>query len=92
MKKNILFLSLLGTALSFQQVSAQLAAKKGITMEELGNGINELAQKGDEASKAQLLKEADALAKSKNEDFLNLGARLYKQLENPSNQIHMLVR
>lgn len=83
MKKSILFLALLGTAMGFQEVSAQLAAKKGVTMEELGNEINTLAQKGDDASKAQLLKEADALAKSKNEDFLTLGSRLYSFLEKP---------
>ncbi|ULT22874.1 hypothetical protein KUH03_26765 [Sphingobacterium sp. E70] len=54
-------LLLLGSQASF----GQLAAKKGITQEELYKHLNGLFQQGTAASKAEVLKEADYLAKSK---------------------------
>lgn len=57
-------------------VQAQLA-KQNLSVQEISQKINELAAKSDDASKAQLLKEAKALADAKNEAYNSLAARLY---------------
>lgn len=81
MKKTIVTLAFLGACLSFQSVHAQLAKKKGITLEEISKEISVLAQKEDDASKKQLLIEAKALADSKNEKFVSFAARIYDYLD-----------
>lgn len=77
MKKSILAAALLAATLSFNSAHAQMAAKKNITMDELLVHLNGLLQKGDDASKAELLKEADAMAKSKDEQFVSMSTRVY---------------
>lgn len=59
---------------------SQLANKKDISLEEIYENINELASKGDDAAKAQLLKEAIAFGKSKNENYNLLAANIYNFL------------
>ncbi|MCA5006661.1 TlpA disulfide reductase family protein [Sphingobacterium bovistauri] len=81
MKKTILTFAILGICLTFQNVNAQLAKKKGVTLEEISKEINTLAKKGDDASKAQLLTEAKALSESKNETFVNFGSSIYSFLQ-----------
>lgn len=81
MKKSILALAILGTAVSMQSAFAQLAKKKGITMDEISKEINLLAEKDDDASKQQLLFEAKAFAASKNESYVNLASRIYSFLD-----------
>lgn len=81
MKKNILSIALLSAALSFHGVSAQVAAKKDVTLEEIYKHLNTLAAANDDSSKAELEKEAKALAASKNENFVSLAARVYEMLE-----------
>lgn len=70
-------LLLLGSQVTF----GQLAAKKGITQEELYKHLNGLFQQGTAASKAEVLKEADYLAKSKKEEDQLLAGRIYTGLE-----------
>ncbi|MGE8381066.1 MAG: hypothetical protein ACN6PN_22055, partial [Sphingobacterium sp.] len=70
-------LLLLGSQATF----GQLAAKKGITQDELYKHLNELFQKNTEESKAEVLKEADFLAKSKQEEDQLLAGRIYTGLE-----------
>src|SRR5690606_40741761 len=81
MKKSILSLAILGACVSIQTANAQLAKKKGVTLDEISKEINTLAQKGDDASKAQMLVEAKHLVESKNESFVNFGSRIYGYLE-----------
>lgn len=81
MKNKILSFAILCACVSLQTANAQLAKKKGVTLEEISKEINALAQKGDDASKNQMLIEAKALAASKNESFVNFGSRIYSFLE-----------
>lgn len=81
MKKNILSTALLAAALSFYSASAQVSAKKGVTLDEIYKHLNTLAAAKDDNSKAELEKEAKALASSKNESFVTLSARIYEILE-----------
>lgn len=76
--KRAIAIALLGTALGFSSAQAQMAKQKGITIEELNKHVRELAQKNDDASKAELRKEAEVMAKNKNESFVNLAARAYE--------------
>lgn len=80
MNKKIGAIALLTAALAFQSVNAQLAKQKNITTDEVVKQLNELFAKGDDASKAQLNKEALALSQSKNESFAILAARVYQNL------------
>lgn len=77
MKKTALSVALLSAALAFNSANAQIAAKKGITIEEVSKEINEIAAKNNDESKAKLAVEAKALVASNNEQFVSLGARLY---------------
>ncbi|MCA5006660.1 TlpA disulfide reductase family protein [Sphingobacterium bovistauri] len=81
MKKTILSLAILGACISFQTANAQLAKKKGITLEEISKELNILSQKSDDNSKNQMLLEAKALTESKNESFAIFGSRIYTFLE-----------
>jgi len=81
MKKSILSLAILGACVSIQTANAQLTKKKGVTLDEISKELNSLAQKGDDASKAQMLVEAKYLVESKNENFVNFGSRIYAFLE-----------
>jgi peroxiredoxin len=81
MKKSILSLAILGACVSLQTANAQLAKKKGVTLDEISKEINTLAQKGDDDSKNQMLVEAKYLVESKNESFVNFGSRIYGYLE-----------
>src|SRR5690606_18947970 len=65
-------------ALGFSSAQAQMATQKGITTEELNNHVRELAQNNHDASKAASRKEAEVMAKNKNESFVNLAARAYE--------------
>ncbi|MFU1857522.1 redoxin domain-containing protein [Sphingobacterium sp. NGMCC 1.201703] len=67
--------------LSGQVAFGQLAAKKGVTQDELYKHLNELFQKDTEESKAEVLKEANFLAKSKKEEDLLLAGQIYKGLQ-----------
>ncbi|WP_159637279.1 redoxin domain-containing protein [Sphingobacterium composti Ten et al. 2007 non Yoo et al. 2007] len=81
MKRTILTIALIAGALAYNNTYAQLAKKKGITLEEISKDLGALAQKNDEVSKTQLLVEAKALVESKNESFVNFGTRIYSFLE-----------
>jgi len=80
MKRTTLSIALISAALAFNTANAQVAAKKGVTLEEVSKEINTIAQKNNEESKAQLAIEAKALVASKNEQFVSLGARLYEYI------------
>jgi thiol-disulfide isomerase/thioredoxin len=82
MKKNILTTVLLGLTLPLCGLHAQIASKKGITLDELVKEINVLVQKGDEESKAQMEKEAKIMSNSKNELFVLMGSSLYNFMGN----------
>lgn len=82
MKRITCSVALIAVALAFNTAQAQLAAKKGITLEEVNKQINELAQKNNEESKTQLSAEAKALVASKNEQFVSLGVRIYEYIGN----------
>lgn len=56
---------------------AQLATQKGITLGEIGERLGKLAEKTDAKSRAQLNFEAAALAKSDDERFVVLSAKVY---------------
>lgn len=81
MKKTTLSIALLTACFAFQNVDAQVAKKKGVTLEEISKEINALSQKSDDASKNKMLIEANALVASKNESFVNFGTRVYNFLE-----------
>jgi thiol-disulfide isomerase/thioredoxin len=81
MKKSILSTAFLVAALSFNAAHAQIAAKKGVTIDEIYTHLNALASAGDDNSKTELEKEAKALASSKNESFVVLSARVYQSLD-----------
>lgn len=70
-----------GLLLTVGGAQAQLAAKKGVTPDEMMKHLNSLFQKGDENANAELLKEADVLAKSKDESFVGLAVRVYQNLD-----------
>ncbi|MGE8378154.1 MAG: hypothetical protein ACN6PN_07380, partial [Sphingobacterium sp.] len=67
--------------LGSQATFGQLAAKKGVTQDELYKHLNGLFQQGTAESKAEVLKEADYLAKSKKEEDQLLAGRIYTGLE-----------
>lgn len=68
--------ALLTAALSLNAAYAQIADRKGVTLDEVVKEVNALAQKGDEGSKAQIQKEAKSLANSKNELFVMMAPSL----------------
>lgn len=67
--------------LGSQATFGQMAAKKGVTQDELYKHLNGLFQQGTAESKAEVLKEADYLAKSKKEEDQLLAGRIYTGLE-----------
>ncbi|WP_312338642.1 TlpA disulfide reductase family protein [Sphingobacterium sp.] len=75
--KLVLPLLLLGSQVAF----GQLAAKKAVTQEELYKHLNGLFQKGTDESKAELVKEAEFLAKSKKETDQLLAGQIYTGLQ-----------
>lgn len=77
MNKVILTTALVAAAFSLHTTQAQIADRKGITLEEVVKEVNVLAQKGDDDSKAQIRKEAESLASSKNELFVMMAPSLY---------------
>ena len=81
MNKSLLSLAILGACVSMQTANAQLAKKKGITLDEISKEINTLAQKDGDNSKNQMLTEAKYLVESKNESFVNFGSRIYAFLD-----------
>lgn len=82
MNKRILTTALIAASFSFYTAQAQIAERKGITLEEVVKEVNTLAQKGDDESKAQIQKEANSLAKSKNELFAMMAPSLYNFIGN----------
>src|SRR5690606_29744520 len=70
--------ALLTAALSLNAAYAQIADRKGVTLDEVAKEVNALAQKGDEGSKAQIQKEAKSLANSKNELFVMMSPSLLR--------------
>lgn len=80
MNKYTLSAVLVTAALTFNSANAQIAAKKGATLEEVDKHISAIAQKDNEASKKELAFEAKALGQSKNEQFVALAARIYEYL------------
>lgn len=81
MNKKILSIALLSAGMAFSSVHAQMAKQKDVNMDDLLKHLNGLFQKGDEASKAELGKEALAMSQSKNESFVSMAARVYESLE-----------
>lgn len=81
MNKKILSIALLSAGMAFSSAHAQMAKQKDVKMEDLLKHLNGLFQKGDEASKAELNKEALAMSQSKNESFVSLAARVYESLD-----------
>lgn len=81
--KTIAYVLLLGVGLMFvQSTQAQMASKKGVTIDEVVKEVNTLLQKGDEDSKAQVNREAEAMANSKNEMFVLMASSLYRYMGN----------
>lgn len=80
MNRKMICMALLSAGLALQAANAQLAAQKGITLDELVKEVNALLQKGDEDSKAQVEKEARAMANSKNELFALMSTSLYNYI------------
>lgn len=80
MKRNTMLLLALSLGLSTQQLHAQIAAKKGVTLDQVVNEVNTLLQKGDDESKELAVKEAVALSKSKKETFVLMSTSLYNYL------------
>lgn len=81
MNNKTLAIALLSLGCAFQSANAQLANKKGITLEEIGVEINTIAAKNNAESKVLLEKEAKALSLSKNESFVNFGAKIYSYID-----------
>ena len=81
MYKKILAIALLCAGMAFTSAQAQMAKQKDVKMDDLLKHLNALFQKGDDASKAELNKEAQAMAQSKNENFVSLSARVYESLQ-----------
>ncbi|WP_164126305.1 TlpA disulfide reductase family protein [Sphingobacterium luzhongxinii] len=81
MNKKILSIALLSAGIAFSSAHAQMAKQKDVKMDDLLKHLNGLFQKGDEASKVELGKEALAMSKSKNESFVSMAARVYQSLE-----------
>lgn len=81
MNKRFLASLLVGLFLTVGGAQAQMASKKGVTMDELLKHLNTLVQKGDDESKAELVKEADAMAKSKDESFVSMAVRVYNTID-----------
>lgn len=81
MNKKILSIALLSAGMAFSSAHAQMAKQKDVKMDDLLKHLNGLFQKGDEASKAELGKEALAMSQSKNESFVSMAARVYESLE-----------
>ncbi|MBL1408156.1 TlpA disulfide reductase family protein [Sphingobacterium faecale] len=81
MNKKILSIALLSAGLAFSSAQAQMAKQKDVKMDDLLKHLNQLFQKGDDASKLELGKEALAMSQSKNENFVSLAARVYESLE-----------
>lgn len=81
MNRKIIAGLFVGLFLTVGGAQAQLAAKKGVTSDEMMAHLNSLFQKGDEEANAELLKEADAMAKSKDESLVNLAVRVYQNLD-----------
>lgn len=81
MNKKILSIALLSAGMAFSSAHAQMAKQKDVKMDDLLKHLNGLFQKGDDASKAELGKEALAMSQSKNESFVSMAARVYESLE-----------
>lgn len=80
MKLKLMKLALPMLLLGNQVVFGQLAAKKDVTQDQLYEHINKLFAKNTSESKAEILKEAGYLEKSKKEADQLLAARLYSNL------------
>lgn len=80
MNRKILSIVLLSIGMAFSTAHAQMAKQKDVKVEDLLQHLNSLFQKGDDASKLELGKEAQAMSKSKNENFVSLAARVYESL------------
>lgn len=80
MNKFTVSAALIAAALAFNTANAQIAAKKGVTLDEVNKHISEIAQKDNEESKKELAFEAKALAASKNEQFVTMAVRVYEYI------------
>lgn len=74
-------LSLFLVVLLAVPAQAQIAARTDLSLEDITEEINKLAEQGDEG-KAQMAKEADVLAKSDQEGYRMLAARIYRFVGN----------
>lgn len=81
MNRKILSIALLSIGMAFSTAQAQMAKQKGVKFDDLLKHLNTLFQKGDEASKLELGKEAQAMSQSKNESFVSLAVRVYESLD-----------
>ena len=84
MKRIFLSLILSSITCLFNNLQAQVAARKGATLEDIHLHINDLTIKNDKEAKEQLLLEAKELIKSKNERWVILGANLLESLQKPT--------
>lgn len=81
-KNIVLSISFISCILLPNPTAAQVAARKGVTLNEVYEQINNLAIKHDAESKALLALEAKELVKSDNEQWILLGATIYESLQN----------
>ena len=70
-------ISFLVLCLSLSAAKAQLAKQEGVTLEQIGRELGELAEKKDPESQKRLAFEAKALAESKNESFVNVAVKIF---------------
>lgn len=82
MKNQSIAIIFLLLASILTSVKAQVASRKGVTLDEVYEQINNLAIKHDSASKDLLALEAKALVKSNKEQWILLGITLYESLQN----------
>lgn len=82
MIRKIIPAALIILACSGTTASAQVAKQKGATLEQISNHVNTLIQKNTDEAKADVIKEAQALAASNDESFVNFAVRIYSYLGN----------
>ena len=75
--KKKLAIACLAANLAIPAAYAQLAKKEGITLEEIGKELGDLAEKKDTASRNRLAFEAKALASSNEESFVQVAVKIY---------------
>jgi thiol-disulfide isomerase/thioredoxin len=75
--KKTLTIACLAAGFLIPPAHAQLAKKDGITLDEIGKELGDLAEKKDPESRTRLAFEAKALAESNDESFVTVAVRIY---------------